>query len=113
MAKMLMLDGPLAGKTWEVPRGAEHVQAVDHDSYDAGVYRLVSYAPHRIMVFAREVVVGYCGTYDARELHELMFTAIASDVAREIAAPLPRYVCDHAAAEIRCPHGCHGDGLRA
>lgn len=116
MVKMLMLDGPLAGKVWDVPGNRVYpVQAIDPSGVAEyginGEYRLVTYFPKTFMFGARAVVVGTCGSPGRRELEELVFAALASDVAKEAAGPLPEYVCDHQAADIRCPRGCHGEAV--
>jgi len=106
MAKMLMLDGPLAGRVWE-QTGNYPVQAIDSsDVAERGIhgeYRQVTYHPRTFMFGARPVVVGTCESHDRRELEQLTFAALASDTAKEIAGPLPRYVCDHQAVRVRHP----------
>lgn len=116
MAKMLMLDGPLAGKVWDCAGGrASHVQAIDPAGVTAngfdGEYRLVDYMPREFMFCGRTIIVGTCGSPDRRKLEELAFAALASDAAKEAAGPMARYVCDHQAYDTRCPRGCHGDRL--
>lgn len=112
MAKMLMLDGPLAGSAVDYARA---YQAIDNADIAArgfeGEYRLVTYHPRPYMLGARTIYVATCGDHDRRALEELVFAALASDAAKEAAEPMPRYVCDHQAYDTRCPQGCHGDRL--
>jgi hypothetical protein len=113
MAKMLMLDGPLAGQFRDVTPGRMVPVPVPDPSGVAehGEYRLVTYVPHEYMFGARMIIVGICGSPDRRALEELAFAALASDAAKQAAGPMARYVCDHQAYDTRCPRGCHGDRL--
>jgi hypothetical protein len=108
MAKMLMLDGPLAG---EVVDYASAYQAIDGSDIAArgleGEYRLVTYQSRPYMFGARTIYVATCGSPSRRKLEELAFAALASDAAKAVAGPMARYVCDHQALGTCCPRGCH------
>ena len=111
MARMLMLDGPLAGSAVDYAAAYQAIDSSDIAArgFEDGEYRLVTYHPRPYMLGARTIYVATCGDHDRRALEELVFAALASGIAKEIAGPMPRYVCDHQAYDTRCPQGCHDD----
>lgn len=94
MVKMLLLDGPLAGQTVDLPRhgpymaiAASRPMTMDALAADFQL-RQVAYMPHRVMLFSRIIVVGCCGDHDRRELEQLMFRALVTDAAQDAAGPM-------------------------
>jgi len=106
--KMLLLDGPDAGKVIAMPRLMPYVTIGTTGAGIAMTMKQVAYMPQRYMFGARTIIIGCCDPHDRRELEILVFDALASAVAKEIAGPLPQFVCDHQADDIPCHHGCNG-----